>query len=210
MSADRTTPRTRLLGGATLVAPVLLLASSLAYLAGEGTGVGQAGGVIQFWAFVAFALAVVGLTGALEIRAPRAATALLALGMAGALAGAGFGIDAVRADLAGGARLIDAQTVASILVTNLPGVVFPLVLIGLGVLLGRGGAQPRWAAVALGIGGALFPLSRIGSIEGLAVVGDVVLLAALVPLGLRLMRGDALVGPVSARRAPAAHRAATV
>ncbi len=66
----------------------------------------------------------------------------------------------------------------------LPGVIFPLALIGFGVALFRAGIGPRPSGPLLVLGAVLFPLARINAIDLLAVAGDLVLVAALVPLGL--------------------------
>src|SRR5688500_3212275 len=68
------TPRTRILSGAMVVAPVLLLLSTVANMTnGEGMNNGEAGGVLQVWGMAAYALVAVGLTRLLEERSPRAA-----------------------------------------------------------------------------------------------------------------------------------------
>lgn len=60
--AMTTTPLERVSGSATILAPVLLLASTVAYgTLGEGHGVGAVGGLVQIPAMIAFAVAVVGL-----------------------------------------------------------------------------------------------------------------------------------------------------
>lgn len=62
----------RMTGLAVIVAPLLLLASTLAYVAnGEGLSEGEVAGAIQIWAFITFGVAVVGLARALEAFAPR-------------------------------------------------------------------------------------------------------------------------------------------
>ena len=63
-----TSPHTRLLGAALVAAPLLLLASSFAWLAGsEATR-----GVLGFYAFATFALVVVTLTQSFAATLPRA------------------------------------------------------------------------------------------------------------------------------------------
>lgn len=67
-----------------------------------------------------------------------------------------------------------------------PGVLGPLALLATGVALYRAGATPRWATIALALGAALFPVSRIGEIGPMMIVVDLLLCAGLIPLGLRL------------------------
>ena len=55
-------------------------------------------------------------------------------------------------------------------------------------MVSRTKAAPAWAAALLVIGGALFPLSRIPDISGLALVGDVLLVVALGAIGLGMVR----------------------
>jgi len=72
------------------------------------------------------------------------------------------------------------------------GILFPLTFVGLGLALVRAHAEPRWCAIALAVAGLLFPVSRIGGIETLALVADVVFLLALVPLGWTILQGREL------------------
>ncbi len=178
-------PRTRLLGAALVVAPLLLLASSIAWLAGsEATR-----GVLGFYAFATFALVVFTLTQAFSDTLPRTAAALTVVGMLGAAAGVGFSIDAIHSTLPNSVELIDDGGTAGVLVANVPGLMGPLAFIGIGIALLRSGVQPRWCGVALIVAGALFPPSRIGDIPALGAVDDLIFLLALAPLGLAIMSG---------------------
>jgi len=186
-----TSPRTRLLGAALIAAPLLLLASSLASAAGsEATR-----GVLGFYAFATFALVVVTLTQRFAATLPRAAAALTVLGVLGAAAGVGFSIDAIHSTLPQSVELIDDGGTAGVFVANVPGLMVPLAWIGIGIALLRSAVQPRWCGAALVIAGLLFPVSRIGDIAALAVVGDLIFLLALAPLGWAIMQGRELLAP---------------
>jgi len=183
-------PRTRLLGAALIVAPLLLLASSLASAAGsEATR-----GVLGFYAFATFALVVVTLTQSFAATLPRAAAALTVVGVLGAAAGVGFSIDAIHSTLPGSVELIDDGGTAGVLVANVPGLMGPLAWIGIGIALLRSGVQPRWCGAALVVAGLLFPVSRIGDIAALAIVDDLIFLLALAPLGWAIVQGRETFG----------------
>ena len=198
---DSSTPRQRLMGAAMLIAPVLLLASTIAHVAGSGLGEDQTGGVIQVYAFAAFFVVLIGLTGMLEGVAPRAAAALTVTGALGLAAGAGYGINSIYAALGTIDINDNVENAAGPLALQMPGILFPLTFIALGVLLMRARVEPRWSPPLLIAAAIAFPLSRIPSVEPLALVADSLFLLALVPLGLEQLRGRA------PRAAPAASRA---
>lgn len=185
-AARTVSPRTRLIGATFVLAPLLLLV-------GDAVPA-PAGAAIMFYAFAAFMPVVVTLTGILEVAFPRAAAALTVLRALGIAAGVGFAIDGIHAELPGSVELIDDGGTAGVFVANIPGLMFPLALIGLGLALVRAGAHPRFCGPALILAGLLFPISRIGEIVPLAMVDDLLLLLALAPLGLAIRRGDAVIG----------------
>ena len=79
------------------------------------------------------------------------------------------------------------------------GILFPLTLAALGAALGRVGRLPRPVAGAVDVGALLFPVSRIGVIEPLAIAVDVILLGGLVATAVVVGRpADAAVAPVEA------------
>lgn len=173
-------PSQRLLELAVPVAPALLLASTVAYIAaGDGMNSGEAGGAIQVWAFVGFALAAAALTDRLVTSAPRARTILLALAMAGVAGGVGYGIDSIQAALNGAESIQEMDSAGASIALQLPGILFPLSFAAIGVLLARTKAAPAWAAWLMVLGAVLFPVSRIPDIEAVAVVADVALLLAM-------------------------------
>jgi hypothetical protein len=188
-------PQTRLYGAAAIAAPVLLLASTAAYAAGGGLGEDQLGGTIQVYAMAAFGLALFGLSRLVEPAMPRGAAVLAVLAALGAAGGVGYGIDSLHGGVHAGAAL--DETALGPLALQLPGLLFPVSLIVAGVALARSGAAPLWTGIVLALGGVLFPASRIPSVETLALVSDLLILVALVPVGWRILGGAS--APLPAR-----------
>ena len=197
--AMTTTPLERVSGSATILAPVLLLASTVAYgTLGEGHGVGAVGGLVQIPAMIAFAVAVVGLARWAEPAAPRAAAALTVLCLAGTAGGVAFGVDGVQAALFGTPGLDEVDLIGALALRG-PGLLFPPSMFALAVLLGVTGRASRPVAAAFALGALLFPVGRIFSLLPVAVATDLVLVAAMGALGLRLLRGTT-PGPVRTSR----------
>ena len=174
---------------AVAAAPLVLLASTIAYVAnGDGMNDGELGGVLQVWAFALFALAAVSLTRRFSETAPGAASAWLAVGLVGAAGGVAYGIDSIQAAVFGNTSIQEADTAAALVALQIPGFCFPIGLIGAGVMLAKTATASAWAARLLVVGAVLFPLSRIPDIEALALVGDAVLLLAMGAIALEGVR----------------------
>jgi hypothetical protein len=171
-----------MLRAAIVTAPILLLLSSIAFAAGGGIDDDQLGGAIQVYAFAAFALAFVGLRGMVENEFPRGSAALTLVGVVGAIGGSCFGIVAITSEL-NGIHLQDAQDVSVQLALFLPGNLFAPALIGFGLALHHARVGRPISAPALIVGAVLFPISRIATIEPLAIAADLILVLALVSLG---------------------------
>ncbi|HUG85452.1 MAG TPA: hypothetical protein VMM13_12855 [Euzebya sp.] len=62
-------------------------------------------------------------------------------------------------------------------------------MIAVAIATGRAGLISRTAMVLAVVGGVLFPASRIPGIAALGILADLVLVAALVPVGLAALRG---------------------
>lgn len=92
------------------------------------------------------------LTGRFADAAPRASTALLFVGLAGAAGGVGYGIDSIQAAVFGTESIQESDSAAASLALQTPGILFPLGLAGIGVLLARTATAPVWAAWLLAIG----------------------------------------------------------
>lgn len=185
------TPRCRLFGVAMIVAPLLLLASTALSVTGDGLGEDRTGGVLQVYAMIGFILAVIGLTRIAETHFARVAAALTLVGVMGTAGGVAYGINSIYVTL-GTVNLNDVEGLAGLLALKVPGLLFPLTFIGLGALFVRAGVQPRWSGVAMILGGLLFPISRIASIDMLAPLPDALLLFGLAPIGLALLRDGTL------------------
>lgn len=182
------TPRSAVLAGAAIAAPVLLLGSTLAYIAGDGLGDDPLGGTIQVYAAIGFGLALLGLTARLEPHLPRLAAALTVTGMVGVAGAIGFGHDSIVFSYNPVAALSEQEAGWTFLSLLLPGIIFPLTLAATGLAAMKTGIGPRWAGALLAIGGLCFPVSRIGEIAALAVVADAFIAAGLVPMGLSGLR----------------------
>jgi hypothetical protein len=89
----------RLFAGAMLLGPLLLLGSSVAYVAGGGLSNDELGGALQVYGFVALTVVAIGIARAVERAFPRDSAALLAFAVLGCGAGVGFGIDSIHAAL---------------------------------------------------------------------------------------------------------------
>ncbi|WP_203335381.1 hypothetical protein [Nocardioides limicola] len=196
MEPELSTPNRRLFGGALILAPLLLLASTTAYVvAGEGVNHGVSGGVIGVWSCLAMILAMIGLLRILEPHAPRATPWLLVLAVCGFGGGIAFNLSAVF-----DAVFEEVHQIAAVdtLWETEPGTFFaylpwgwfaPLSLLLVGILLWRTHAVPRWNAALLAVSGVTFVASRIERVDPLALASDALLIIALVPLGWALLTG---------------------
>lgn len=182
-----TPPWHRLTAMAAVVGPLAMLASTIAFVAnGAGISEGEAAGAIQVWAAIAYGIALAGLARAVDHRAARAAAAITALGVAGAGGTAAYGLDAIQqAVLAGDVYSSPAVPFA----LRIPGLLFPLALVVLGVVVARTSAgRGRLAGWAVTAGAVLFPVGRIADLAPVALVTDVVLLGALPAVAAVLLR----------------------
>lgn len=182
-----TTPIDRVTGTAMIAGPLLLFGAGIAWLA----DVAEARAILLFWAMVGFAGVFVGLSRRLSTTAPAAAAIVLALGLIGVAGGIGYALEVAMVDAFGIERLNDQELASTFLMLRLPGLTFPLTLIASGVLCWRNGLLPTFHALALGLGGLAFPLSRIPESPGLGLVADLLLVVALVPIGWETLRGGA-------------------
>jgi hypothetical protein len=176
---------TNVTGGALIVAPLLLLTSTVLYSTG-GAGMNRSdiAGAVQVWALIAFAVGLLGLVRSLEAVAPRGATLLALLVLVGCAGGVGFGIDSMHAALPGGSNLLEADSSTfAPLGLALPGALFPVGIAATGIALWRAGLISGLEALPVVAGAVLFPASRFPSIEVLAIAADLVLVVGFVALG---------------------------
>lgn len=182
-------PSGRLTAVAAVVGPVVMLASTIAFAAnGAGMSEGEAPGAILVWSAIAYGVALVGLARSLDRSSARLAAAVTALGVAGACGTAAYGLDAIQqAVLAGDVYSSPAVPIA----LRIPGLLFPLALLVLGVAVARStgsAGRDRLAAWALVAGAVLFPVGRIADLAPVALATDVLLLAALPAVAATLRR----------------------
>lgn len=183
--------RLRLTAATAVVAPILMLASTIAYLTeGEGMNEGELGGAIQVWAAIAYGIALVGFARMLESKAPRGALVLTVLTLVGVAGAVGYGIDSIQAAVFGTESIQETSSAAAPLALQIPGGCFPLSLVVLGVLLARTATVPAVLGYGLAVGAVLFPASRIPDVEALAVASDGIVLVALTAITASLVRAD--------------------
>ncbi|MGD9890725.1 MAG: hypothetical protein AB7R89_09035 [Dehalococcoidia bacterium] len=201
----------RVYGVATILAPLLLLASTVAYItAGEGINEGVLGGTIGVWSAFAMTIAFVGILRLLEPRAPRAAVTLTVIALIGWAAGIAFNIEAIYVALIPELtveRLNDAMTGGDAIawLAFLPwGWFAPLTFVLSGIFLWRTHTVAPWTGILLIIGGVLFVTARPARIDVLAVTGDIVLVLALAPIGWSMFVGRRLAGSAAMATATAA------
>jgi hypothetical protein len=195
----------RVHGCATIIAPVLLLASTLAFISEDGINDGVLGGTFGVWSTFAFVVGFVGIYRMIEPRLPRIGPIFMALTLIGFTAGTAFNVQAMYygaygtdllADLSEG-RLPDAPAVG--IFAFLPwGLLVPATLVGTGVLLWVSRSVPTWSSALVMLGGVLFVASRPERINALAIVADVVMVLAMAPIGWTLMRRKQVVSDVMA------------
>ncbi|MGE3855974.1 MAG: hypothetical protein AB7G21_03315 [Dehalococcoidia bacterium] len=195
--------RARVLGAAALVSPALLLLSTIVSVLGGGLAFDQPGGILQVWAMAGFFLAFAGVAALVEPRMPRAAALLLLVGAAGSAGGVAYGINTIYATLGEVNLNLNVDGLAGIVALKGPGLFFPAALLTAGASLFLAHVGPRWTGLALIVAAVLFPVSRIGSIDLLAPVPDVLVLLGFAPAGLALLAG----GASEPRRANAPARA---
>lgn len=201
----------RVHGGAMILAPLLLLASTIAFIAeGEGINDGVLGGTIGIWSIFALSIGFVGLLRLLEPSAPRAAPILLVFVLTGCIAGAGFQTLAILTPIFGPEinvvmeNLEGSDTVA--LFAFFPwGLLLPLSLLLTGIALWRTALVARPSAALLILGGLLFAASRPEKVDVLALIADGTLVIALASIGWTMLAGigTPLAPAAAGRRAEA-------
>lgn len=183
----------RVYGTAVILAPLLLMASSLAYIVdGEGINHGVLGGVIGAWSAFTMVIALMAVLRLLEPRAPRAATLLTVVALIGFSAGMAFNVTAVLETITELDDAIDAAIAVEPVAffAWLPwGVFAPISLVLIGIALWRTHTS-AWSGALLIAGGVLFVVSRMERIGALALVADGVLVLALAPIGWAMLTGS--------------------
>lgn len=187
----------RITGIAAIIAPILLLASTLAYvLDGNGINDGHLGGTIGVWSCLALLLAMIGIYRVLEPATPRGGPIMLTVVVIGVAAGVGFNVDGIlAAEFGQGALDIFPEETPIALLAFLPwGWFLPIGMVGTGILMWRTRTFPKATAVLVALGGIVFVTSRPARIDALAVFGDCLLILGLAPIGWALLTGRSDVG----------------
>lgn len=173
---------------ALILGPALWAAASVAWMADAV----ELRAILTFWAVV---FTGVGLHGVILRRlAEPAAFVHAVLGLtlaAGLAAGAGFAVELAMTETFGIDRLVDAGQASSVLTLQLPGLLYPLSLIGIGVASWRKNTMPGMSGVLVALAGLIFPISRIGEVAGVALASDLLLVVATAPVAVGVVRGDA-------------------
>lgn len=187
----------RVFGIAAIAAPLLLLASTVAFATdGEGINDGVLGGTIGVWSAFAMAVALVGVLRLLEPRAPRAAPILTALAVTAFSAGVAFNVQAMYlasfdvdflAEASEGT--VEGSDAIGMLAFLPWGWFVPLSLVLTGVFLWRTRTASWWSGALLIVGGVLFVTARPARIEVVAMLGDAALVLALAPIGWAMLTG---------------------
>lgn len=169
-----------------VLAPVLLLGSTLAALPDDAFAESVPQGVLQLFSFGMFFLVFAGLARMLAPAMPRTAILLLVTGTLGAQAGTAFGVVVIARAKGLELQAGDALEIAF----DGPGLLFPLTAIGFGICLALTKTVPTWSAVALAAAGFAFPVSRIGTIAEVALVADLLFVVALAGVAASLVRSE--------------------
>ncbi len=185
----------RVWGFCMVLAPCVLLLSSV----GGWSASERWAGIFQVYAMFLFIPATLGLSHLLWERRPRLAVGLRMLLIFGCVGGICYGllvaIEASLEDAGVGQATLD-EFIATVenelpLVLNLPGLMFPLSLAVTGITLWRTRAVPPPAGILLAVAAVSFPIGRIGDIDAVNILVDVMFIAALGWIALPFLRSTA-------------------
>ncbi len=174
----------RVLVIAMILAPILLLASTLVSLPDDDFAESVPQGVLVMFAMGLFFLAFVAVTRLLGQRLPRLSALLLLTGALGAQAGTAFGVVVIAR-----AKGLELQAGSLEAAFNAPGILFPMTWLALGACVLYAKVAPAWTGIALALAGVAFPVSRIGTVGEIAVVADVLFVVALSGFAMVVLRG---------------------
>jgi len=179
-------------GVCLITAPALMAAATFFWQEGR---IGLIGGALQMYAMVFWIPAFLGLFQCLRPHWPRLAVLGPLVGMYASVAGSGFGMEGIYEAAfrrAGASEVVvaavpGAMGLALPLTLRLPGLLFPLTLLFLGVAFYQTKVTPVWVALLLALGAVGFPASRLPRIELIAHIADVLLLIPLAWIGWRYL-----------------------
>ncbi|GAA1745364.1 hypothetical protein [Luedemannella helvata] len=186
---------TRIYGVAAVLAAILLVASTIAFIVRGGftndaMNNGILGGTLVVWTVFALILTFAGVSRLMEPRFRRWSKALLILSATYA-ASVGFGLHSIDMEYYGRSfdadnELATGQQVIGFFAMYPWGALGPVTFILIGVLLWRAGQVPAWAGIVLVAGGVLFIPGREGNI-GLTVATDILLFVGLLAIARALL-----------------------
>lgn len=195
-TTTRPDPIDRLTTAAIFLAPLLIVASTIAYSLAGGMNRGEVGGALQVYAYSVFGIAIVGLVIPLRHRLPRTAAGALGLGLITAATGASYGADSMWAAVTGMPQLVDQGngTVGFVAMAP-PALTLVLTFVILGVAYARTGLAPAPIGYLLALVGPMFPAGRATNILPIALTTDVLLLIALFGIGRAILARPAQAAP---------------
>jgi hypothetical protein len=171
----------RIAAGVMVIAPVLVLGSSVAIFVLDVPVAGGAMGMVGAALLGAVATAI---TRPLQARMPRRAAALTVLFAYGfVFGGIAFNLETILVEHG----MMSLDSVSAFPIIGMSGVLGPLSLVGIGAALVATGAD-RVAGVALAVCGMLFPVSRIFDIAAVALAVDTMLVVGMTTLAWGLVR----------------------
>ena len=184
-----------------ILAPLFLLATSIAEWSGNGPEKDGLGGTLKVITMFLFIYSVLGLTQMLWNLKPRAAVILRFIAILGLVGGIGYGYlgtfyEVLIATGASEAQLAEFMVLANGLeggMTGVPilqylGFTFPLSIIALGITLWRSKAVPAWAGILLAFAGLMFPIGQFPDIAIINYLADVLFVISLVWIGLKSLQ----------------------
>lgn len=151
-------------------------------------------GVLQVLSFTCWIFAFQGMFHLLKDDMPRYAVIGFSVAVYACIGGNNFGVDGIYAEAMGlesleaGNQLHQRIGAPTALYLFIPGILFPLSLLVLGIQLLRTRKVSTLAGVLLCIGAVCFPLSRMPRIDLLAHIDNVLLLASHVLITLELLK----------------------
>jgi hypothetical protein len=196
---EATPPPARAIQGISLILGPALNAIATFFWSDDGRH-GVTGGTLVALSSVVWLPGLLGLWEAVRAGRPVLGSLGGLLAVVGAFGGVSFGLQGFYEGVFGMSKqqsldALAAHPVASQLVLWLPGPVFPLALVVLGLALARARIVPLWTALLLAAAGVLWPVSRIPRIEAIAYAADLAVLVPSVFLGVLLLTSLRQLGP---------------
>lgn len=181
----------KIVGTAFIGAPLLMLISDLIQWLSPGS-IPWINSVIfwlSFYTYIAVVVGMVKLSG--NTRGANVGAMLAILGALIGITIIGLGRVALSLDMHGMERELINEVISEPLVfftSRAPGILFPVGFIILAFTMKKSGTFSTLSTILFLIGVILFPMGRIPRIIEFNVAGDLLMLAALAPVGLNLLK----------------------